>query len=79
MSSRGEAGQQVAGLPVGSGRTEVLLFLSVVSLQRAAGISAESSEGEASVLLSVWSEAPSPIFLFSVMWMKHEFGDIART
>lgn len=50
------------------------MLLLVVPLQEAVGTSAECSEGETSLQLSVWSEAPSPIFF--VMWMKHEFGDI---
>lgn len=78
-SSHGEAGQQVTGLPVGAGCTGALLLPLVVSWQHAAGISAQSSEGETYPLSSVWSETPSPIFLFSVMWMKCEFGDIVTT
>lgn len=38
-----------------------------VSWQQTAGISTQSLEGETCPLSSLWSETPSPIFLFSIM------------
>lgn len=85
VSSCGEAGQQVTGLPVGAGCTEALLLplvaapVSGLSAVSNRDLSQQSSEVKTSVLSSVWSEAPSSIFLFPIMWVKREFGDIAVT
>lgn len=78
MSSHGEGGQQVTGLPVGTGCAEALLLPSVVSAASSWGL-ADSSEVETSVVLSLRYQAPLPIFLFFIIWMKHAFGHIATT